>query len=121
MRGNVVELAVAVVMGAAMTALVSSFTDAFIEPLINVVTGGGEVGGKFTVNGVDFEYSMFVNGLITFLLTAVAVYFVIVVPVQKLSARLMQPEEEPAANAEEIALLTEIRDSLRERSGSDGS
>ncbi|MGH8793420.1 MAG: large conductance mechanosensitive channel protein MscL [Stackebrandtia sp.] len=117
MRGNVVELAVAVVMGAAMTALVASFTDAFVQPLITLVTGGEDVGGKFTVKGVDFAYGLFVNGLITFLLTAAAVYFVVVVPIKKISDRLKRQAEEPTpAEAEEIALLREIRDVLRQRS-----
>ncbi|MFD0560336.1 large conductance mechanosensitive channel [Stackebrandtia endophytica] len=112
MRGNVVELAVAVVMGAAMSALVGSFTSAFIEPLIKLVTGGGQVGGEFVINDVVFEYSLFINGLITFLLTAAAVYFVIVLPMNKLSERLGLTKEEEEV-AEEITLLREIRDELR--------
>lgn len=112
MRGNVVELAVAVVMGAAMSALVASFTSAFIEPLIKLVTGGGQVGGEFVINDVVFEYSLFINGLITFLLTAAAVYFVIVLPMNKLSERLGLTKEEEEV-AEEITLLREIRDELR--------
>ncbi|GAA4900367.1 large conductance mechanosensitive channel [Stackebrandtia albiflava] len=114
MRGNVVELAVAVVMGAALTALVTSLTTAFIEPLIKLVTGGAQVGGEFTVNGVVFPYSVFVNGVITFFLTAAAVYFVIVLPMNKIMERLKKKEEEPTpAEAEEIALLRQILTELR--------
>jgi len=115
MRGNVVELAVAVVMGAALSAFVASFTAAFIEPLIKLVTGGGQVGGEFVINNVVFEYSLFINGLITFLLTAAAVYFVIVLPMNKLSERLGLTKEEEEV-AEEITLLREIRDELRRKS-----
>lgn len=110
LRGNVIELAVAVVMGAAMTALVGTFGEAFLEPLIVLVTGGGEMGGEFTINGVVFAYATFINGLFVFILTALAVYFVIVVPANKLSEKFMSEREEEVE--EQILLLREIRDSL---------
>lgn len=119
MRGNVVELAVAVVMGAAVAALVESFGAAFIDPLIKLVTGGGDVGGEFVINEVVFEYSLFINGLITFLLTAAAVYFVVVLPMNKLSERLGLTKDEEEV-AEEITLLREIRDELRRTSSDSG-
>ncbi|WP_344488428.1 large conductance mechanosensitive channel protein MscL [Glycomyces endophyticus] len=116
MRGNVVELAVAVVMGAAMTALVASFGDAFLNPLITLVTGGGDVGGSFTVNGVEFPYGVFINGLLVFFLTALAVYFVIVLPMNKLRERFAPPEEAVVEElAREVVVLEEIRDLLREQ------
>ncbi|MQM25081.1 large conductance mechanosensitive channel protein MscL [Glycomyces albidus] len=116
MRGNVVELAVAVVMGAAMTALVASFGAAFLNPLITLVTGGAEVGGSFTVNGVEFPYGEFINGLLVFFLTALAVYFVIVLPMNKLRERFMAPDEvTEELQASEVVLLQEIRDLLREQ------
>jgi len=119
MRGNVVELAVAVVMGAAMTALVASFGDAFLTPLIALLTGGKDIGGSFTINGVEFPYGVFLNGILVFFLTAVAVYFVIVLPMNKLRDRFMPLEEEAAeARAEELVLLEEIRDALRANNGS---
>lgn len=118
MRGNVVELAVAVVMGAALTALVTSLTDAFIAPLIKLVTGGAEVGGEFVINGVVFPYSVFVNGVVTFFLTAAAVYFVIVLPMNKIMERFKKDEPEPTpAEAEEILLLRQILQELRDDSG----
>src|SRR5699024_3568793 len=101
--GNVVELAV--VMGAALTALVTSFGEAFLNPLITLVTGGVEVGGEFTVNGVAFPSGEFVNGLLVFFLTALAVYSVIVLPFNKLCERLMTEREE-----EQIVLLEHSRD-----------
>ncbi|WP_460540294.1 large conductance mechanosensitive channel protein MscL [Glycomyces halotolerans] len=116
MRGNVVELAVAVVMGAAMTALVGSFGEAFLNPLITLVTGGAETGGSFTVNDVEFPYGTFVNGLLVFFFTAVAVYFVIVVPFNRLRERFVTAQEEAHAEREEqIVLLEQIRDLLQER------
>lgn len=116
MRGNVVELAVAVVMGAALTALVASFGEAFLNPLITLVTGGADMGGSFTINEVEFPYGAFINGLLVFFLTALAVYFVIVVPFNKLRERIMTPaEEEKVEREEQIVLLEEIRDLLRQR------
>lgn len=74
LRGNVIDLAVGIVIGAAFAALVTAFTAAFIEPLIRLIGGGGEVAGIFTVNGVDFDWGAFVNAVITFLITAAAIY-----------------------------------------------
>lgn len=118
MRGNVVELAVAVVMGVAMTALVESFGTAFLNPLIALVTGGGEVGGSFTVNGVVFAYGVFLNGILVFFLTALAVYFVVVLPMNKLRERFAPVVEEvdEVHAVAEIEVLQEIRDLLREQS-----
>ncbi|MCH7232446.1 large conductance mechanosensitive channel protein MscL [Glycomyces sp. L485] len=116
MRGNVVELAVAVVMGAAMTALVASFGEAFLNPLITLFTGGAAIGGSFRVDGVEFPYGVFLNGLLVFFLTAVAVYFVIVLPFNKIRARIMTHEEEAKVEREEqIVLLEQIRDALLEQ------
>ncbi|NUQ89438.1 large conductance mechanosensitive channel protein MscL [Glycomyces sp. MUSA5-2] len=116
MRGNVIELAVAVVMGAAMTALVGSFGEAFLNPLIKLVTGGGEVGGSFTVNGVEFPYGVFLNGILVFFLTAVAVYFVVVYPMNKLMERFGPKNElSEELEAAEVVLLQEIRDLLAEQ------
>ena len=115
MRGNVVELAVAVVMGAALTALVASFGEAFLDPLITLVTGGSEIGGSFTVNGVEFPYGAFLNGLLVFILTAASVYFVIVVPFNRIKDRIMPSAEEEVERDERVVLLEEIRDLLRQR------
>lgn len=116
MRGNVIELAVAVVMGAAMTALVGSFGEAFLNPLIKLVTGGGEVGGSFTVNGVVFPYGVFLNGILVFFLTAVAVYFVVVYPMNRLMERFGPKNElSEELEAAEVVLLQEIRDLLAEQ------
>ena len=110
-RGNVVDLAVAVVMGAALTAMVTAFTGAFLTPLITLVTGGSENGGKFTVNGVDFPYGAFIDAVITFFLTAVVIYFIVVLPVKKVMDRMKRQEE--AKEDEQLTLLREIRDELR--------
>jgi large conductance mechanosensitive channel len=113
MRGNVIDLSVGIVIGAAFTALVTAFTKAFVEPLIRVFSGGGEIAGKFPIMGVEFDYAAFINALITFLITAAVVYFLIVTPMNRLAERRRKGiEPEPKAPSEEIILLQEIRDAL---------
>ncbi len=115
MRGNVVDLAVGVVIGAAFTAVVTSFTNAFLKPLIQLLGGDTNVGaGTWKVGkGVVFDYASFVNALITFLLTAAVLYFLVVFPLNKLAERRKRGEEPPPeAPSEEVKLLTEIRDAL---------
>jgi large conductance mechanosensitive channel len=114
MRGNVVDLAVGIVIGAAFTAVVTSFTKAFLEPLIKLIGGGtGVDAGKPTIRGVPFDIPGFINALITFLLTAAVLYFLVVYPLNRLAERRKRGEEPPPeAPSEEVKLLTEIRDAL---------
>jgi large conductance mechanosensitive channel len=118
LRGNVVDLAVAVVVGAAFTAVVTAFTNAFLKPLIQLISGGGQFGGSFVVNGVVFDYASFVNAVITFVLTAAAIYFLVVCPLKVISERRKRGEEAGPAEPTDVELLTEIRDLLREQSRS---
>jgi large conductance mechanosensitive channel len=117
LRGNVVELAVAVVIGAAFTALVTSFTESFLRPLIGLVGGGGRTGGSFDVNGQTFAWGDFLNSLITFLLTAAVVYFVVVLPMKLLLERRQRGEETGPVAPTQVELLVEIRDLLRAQHG----
>jgi large conductance mechanosensitive channel len=114
LRGNVVDLAVGIVIGAAFTAVVTAFTNAFLKPLIQVMSGGkGVEAGSFKINGVPFDYASFINAVITFLLTAAVLYFLVVYPLNRLAERRKTGEEPPpAAPSEEVKLLTEIRDAL---------
>ncbi|WP_285554779.1 large conductance mechanosensitive channel protein MscL [Actinoplanes regularis] len=115
MRGNVVDLAVGVVIGAAFTAVVTSFTKSFLEPLIKWISGGSGalVGVWSPKKGVEFTYATFINTVITFLLTAAVLYFLVIFPLNKLAERRRRGEEPPPkAPSEEIKLLTEIRDAL---------
>ena len=114
LRGNVVDLAVAVVVGAAFTAVVTSFTNAFLKPLIQLVSGGGQFGGQFVVNGVAFDYASFINAIITFILTAAVIYFLVVAPMKYLEDRRKRGQE-PEADPTEAELLAEIRDLLRDQ------
>jgi len=124
-RGNVIDLAVAVVIGAAFTAVVEQFTNSFLKPLIKLVSGGKDVSGTFTVGdkktGVIFDYGSFINVLIGFILTAAVVYFLVVAPMNKLAElRKRGIAPEPEAPSDEVRLLTEIRDALVARGDGGG-
>ena len=112
MRGNIIDLAVGFVIGVAFTSLVTAFTNAFIKPLVKLFAGGGMKGGTFEVSGVVFDWGLFVNALITFLITATVLYFLVVMPMNRFRERFVKPAP-PAAT--EVDLLTEIRDELRAR------
>ncbi|WP_222192352.1 large conductance mechanosensitive channel protein MscL [Modestobacter italicus] len=112
LRGNVVDLAVAVVIGAAFTAVVTSFTESFLRPLIGLVGGGGVQGGTFEVDGQLFTWGAFVNQVITFLITAAVIYFVVVLPMKTLLERRERGEEAEVLPTQ-TELLIEIRDLLR--------
>ena len=112
-RGNVVDLAVAVVIGSAFTALVNTLASSFLTPLIGVLGGGGELGGVFEVNGQEFTWGAFVSQLITFVLTAAVLYFLVVMPLHRLLQRRVQGEEPAPVVPTETELLIEIRDLLR--------
>jgi large conductance mechanosensitive channel len=93
-RGNVVDLAVAVVIGAAFGAVITAFVADIITPLIAAIFGKQDFSGLyFTVNGSKFLYGSFINALISFLLIALAVYFVIVAPMNAWRARKAAGED----------------------------
>ncbi len=112
-RGNVIDLAVAVVAGAAVVALVGDFTIAIIEPLIGLALGGGVDVGVLVVNGQVFDFTLLINSFITFVITMLVIYYALIAPVNRM--RRKQEEEEPAAPDEDVVLLTEIRDLLERR------
>jgi len=119
LRGNVLDLAVAVVIGTAIGALVAAFTRALIQPLINTVLGGGVTGGKVKISdGQYLDFGLALNAIITFVITAAVVYFVFVLPMNKYKeyqerkAGLPAPEEES-----ELDVLKQIRDSLAAQRG----
>jgi large conductance mechanosensitive channel len=119
LRGNVVDLAVAVVVGAAFGAVVTALVADIITPLIAAIGGQPDFGGlDFTINGSRFAYGDFINKIITFVVIAAAVYFLVVKPVSALMERRkagLVPEAE--AVPEDVVLLTEIRDLLRDGRG----
>ena len=89
LRGNVVELAVAVVIGAAFGAVVASMVEDLITPLIAAIGGNADFGDlKFTVNGSEFRYGEFLNALIAFLMIAAVIFFGVVKPLNRLMEEL---------------------------------
>ncbi|MFD5921186.1 large conductance mechanosensitive channel protein MscL [Kitasatospora sp. NPDC058201] len=114
MRGNVVDMAVGVVIGAAFTGVVTGFVSAFLTPLVGVVVGAaGDFGSyKANVAGVIFPYGQFLNVLIAFLMTAAVLYFCVVLPVTKATARYL-PKKPKTPRRPCPECLTEIPEAAR--------
>lgn len=99
LRGNVVDMAVGVVVGAAFGTVVTELTKAFLTPLIALIVGKPDYSNlKFTVRTTMFPIGDFINAVISFLLIAAAVYFFVVVPVNWLMARMHKDEPAAAPN-----------------------
>lgn len=93
-QGNLVQLAVAVVIGAVFSDLVSAFTAAFITPLLGVFGGVPQFAElSFTINHSEFLYGAFIDALISFVLTAAILYFLVVLPASTMLERLARAEE----------------------------
>ncbi len=114
LRGNLVELAVAVVIGTAFTAVVTSFTGMLLS-FVSRITGGKEPDfDDFAPWGV--EVGPFLTALVAFVILATVVYFLVVVPYTEAKERYFPGEQE--GKPADVALLEEIRDLLKERDGS---
>lgn len=125
-RGNVLDLAVAVVIGAAFTAIVTSLTDDLINPILGVITGGVDFSNHFIPlsskvtadslvearkQGAVFAYGNFINSVIKFLINAWVVFLLV-----KAVNRVMPKKEAPPSGpSDEVLLLTQIRDELRNK------
>ena len=121
MRGNVVDLAVAVVIGSAFTAIVTAFTNGLIKPLISTIGGTDAAKGLgyqiFDNNEATFlDFGGVINAAINFVLVAAVVYFVIVLPVKKIQDRRKRGQEPGPSEPTDVELLIEIRDLLRAQS-----
>lgn len=122
LRGNIVDLAIAVVIGTAFAKVVDTMVSSIVQPILNALPGvsvnglawairGGDLAGKTTIN-----FAAIINALIVFVLTAAVVYFVFVVPMTKIQARRASGlVPEPEAVPEATLLLREIRDALGAR------
>ena len=115
MKGNLVELAVAVVMGIAFGAVVKSFVDNLITPIIGMIFGVDFSSETFTINGSTFHYGLFLNDVIYFVLVAASVFFFVVKPINAITARMNKGKEGEPVPPSETELLTEIRDLLARR------
>ena len=96
LRGNVVDMAVGVVIGAAFGGVVTEMTKAFLTPLIALIVGKSDyLKLKFTIHGTDFPVGEFFNACVSFFLIAAAIYFFVVTPVNELVARMNRGEKPP--------------------------
>ena len=115
MRGNVLDLAVAFVIGVAFTAVIGAVVNGLINPLIAAIFGKPNLDsvGHFTIGKGEFNLGIILTALVNFVLVAAAIYFVVILPVNAMRARFARPDVDAAPT--EVELLTEIRDELRTR------
>lgn len=110
MKGNIVDLAVAVVIGGAFGNIVKALNDSIISPIIAAILGkGGMSDLSFTVGKTVFPIGMFIQAVIDFVLIALVLFLII----RALNSMKKKEEAAPAATPEDIQLLREIRDSLK--------
>lgn len=108
LRGNVLDLAIAVVIGAAFVAIVTSFVENVVTPLIAAIGGQPDFSSlSFTINNSEIRYGAFLNSVITFLIIALIIFFLIIKPVNVLMARVAPPAvaAEPAICPECLSVI----------------
>ena len=131
LKGNVMDMAIGVIIGAAFGNIVTALTNSFINPLIAALTGGVQkdengvmqvVGGSFTVNGVEFTYGAFISAVINFLIIALILFIMLkaINGAAKKAEALKKKEEEekkeePAEDPADIKLLKEILEAIKEK------
>ena len=114
LRGNVLELAIAFILGVAFSAVVTAFSNDFIGGMIGVIGGSSDFNDAgVTINDSKIVYGSTITALINFLIIAAVVYFLIVVPMNTLAERRKDGDEDAPPPAQDIQLLTEIRDLLK--------
>jgi len=113
MRGNVVDLAVAVVIGGAFGKIVSSLVDNIITPLIGLLLGGVDFSGiAVTVGDASITYGKFIQSIVDFIIVALVI-FLVVKAMNRMKKKELAPEVKPIEPSEEVTLLREIRDALK--------
>lgn len=119
-RGNVIDLAVGVIIGGAFTPIVTALTDNILMPLIAAIFGKPSFDNvlEFTLNGSLVQPGILITAVVNFLIVAAALYFCVVMPMNKLNER--RAAKKPAAEADpvpadDVVLLTEIRDLLAKK------
>ena len=124
LRGNVIDLAVAVAVGTALAALVAAVTQAIIEPIVGWILsllGGsdGSIGGTVTLApGYEINFALLIGAVITFFVTLAALYFFFVLPMNKY--RSMTGQGGVDTRPPDVQLLEEIRDLLKQQDGGSG-
>ena len=122
LRGNILDLAVGIVVGGAFTGVVNGLLEGILTPLIAAIFGEPDISnvGQFQINGAQFSIGYFAQELLNFLIIATTLYFLVIVPVKRLSElgqKIMpdaepEPEPEPVPVVDEVSVLCEIRDLL---------
>jgi large conductance mechanosensitive channel len=108
MKGNIVDLAVAFVMGVAFGAVVNSLVDNLVMPIIAMIIGKPDFSDlTFTINDAVFRYGAFLTDVISFLAIAAAVFFFVVKPMQAVTSRMKQDEDAEPTNEEKMVTLLE--------------
>lgn len=118
MRGNVVDLAVGIVIGGAFALVITGLMDGILNPLIAAIFGQPDISGvgKFELNGAVFSIGLFLQAVLNFLIVAAALYFFVVLPMNTYAERRRRVDDEVDEEPEaDLALLTEIRDLLAEQ------
>ena len=120
-RGNAIDLAVGVIIGAAFTPIVTALTDHIFYPLIGALFGKPNFDSLWIwhLNGAVIAPFTVLTALVQFFVIAAALYFFVVTPMNALAARRKVEETEPEAPAEDVRVLTEIRDLLAARAGAE--
>lgn len=122
LKGNVMDMAIGVIIGAAFQNIVTALTDSFINPLIAVCTGGVKkdengvmqvVGGQFEINNVAFNYGAFISAVVNFLIIALILFIMLKAVNKAMEIGKKKEEEKPKEPPKEEVLLTEIRDQLK--------
>ena len=115
MRGNVMDMAIGVIIGSAFASIVTALTDDFINPLINGI-GGAEVGGTLKIYGGQvIKYGDFITAVINFLIMALVLFIMLKAVNKVMELGKKEKEEEEEKKKEEVALLEEIRDLLKKQ------
>ncbi len=115
-KGNIIELAIAFVLGAAFATVVSSLVENVLLPIVAAIFGQPDFSGiSIHIGEAEILYGSFLNAVISFLLIAIALFFFVVKPYKAIEAQKEQEEEAPAEDPgpSEVELLTQIRDALR--------
>jgi large conductance mechanosensitive channel len=115
MRGNVVDLAVAVVIGIAFGAVVTALVDGIITPLVGIFGVDSMSSWSIQVGPATLQYGLFLSALLNFVIVAAVIFFLVVKPMNAAMKRLKKEEAAAPAGPTEIELLTQIRDELAKR------